>query len=68
MVFAVGFLGFIGGFALMLLALNALLRNVPRAELLGNKSLQIRYGLLTWGVAALTAWAAVFVYKSYFLS
>jgi hypothetical protein len=68
MVYAVGLLGFICGFCLMLLVLNALLRGVPRTELLGNKALQIRYGLLTWGVAAFSAWAATFIYKSYFLS
>ena len=66
MVYLVGFLGFVGGFALGLLLLNRLLENHSTQDLLNNKSLQFRYGLFNWLIAFLTAYCAVWIYKTYF--
>jgi hypothetical protein len=68
MSFLVGFLGFISGFSLAILVLNMWLRDVPREVLLQNKSMQLRYGLLTWSFAFIVAYAAVTLYRYYYLS
>lgn len=65
MVYIIGFLGFIAGFALGLLILNRLLRHRPASELMNNKSLQLRYGLFNWLIAGLCAYCAVWLYNLY---
>lgn len=67
MIIVIGTLGFISGFILGQLILLKLLRNVSSAELLENKGMHWKYGLLNWAVAVLTAWSAVWLYNQYFL-
>jgi len=66
MVYVVGTIGFLGGFALGLLILNRLLADRSRAELLEDRGLKWTYGLLAWIVAAIGSFAAVQSYSLYF--
>lgn len=66
MVYVIGIIGFISGFCLGMWILGHLLKDRSREELLQDKSLRMTYGLLTWGVAGLTAYCAVALYKYYF--
>lgn len=67
MIYVVGTIGFICGFFLGQLILLRILRDVPRDELLENKGLHWKYGVLNWAVAVLTAACAVWLYKEHFL-
>lgn len=67
MIYVVGTIGFIAGFFLGQLILLRILKNVPREELLQNKSNHWKYGLLNWVIAIITAAGAVHLYKIYFL-
>lgn len=62
MIYLVGFIALLGGFALGQGLLAWLLRDRTREELLKDRSLRI-YGVLNWLVAILFAAAAVSVYK-----
>lgn len=67
MIYTVGTIGFICGFFLGQIILLRLLRDVPRHELLENKGLRWKYGLLNWLVALITAASAVWLYtRSFF--
>ncbi len=66
MVWLAGLVGFIGGFVVALVILNHLLRGVDRQELLTNKSLRLKYGLIAWGIALVGALCAVTMAKIYF--
>lgn len=66
MIYLVGIIGFVAGFALSLRVLGYLLKDRPAEDLLEDRGLRLTYGLLAWGIAALTAFCAVAVYKSYF--
>ena len=67
MIYLFGTLGFIAGFFLGQLFLLRILRNVPKDELMLNKSLHWKYGVLNWAVALITAASAVYLYKYFFL-
>lgn len=66
MIYVIGTIGFISGFFLGQLLLLRILRNVPKDELLENKSLHWKYGLLNWLIAILTAASAVWLYNHHF--
>lgn len=66
MIYVVGTFGFICGFFLGQLILLRLLRGVPREDLIGNKGLHWKYGLLNWFVALVTAASAVWLFNRYF--
>ena len=66
MIYVAGVLGFIGGFAFGLMLLTFLLRNVSKEDLLNDPYIKWKYGLLTWAVAFLGAYAGVEMYKQYF--
>lgn len=66
MVYVVGFIGFIGGFIFGQMLLYFLLRHKSREQLLQDKSLKWKFGLLNWGAAIAGAWAAVETYRLYF--
>ena len=66
MIYLVGTIGFICGFFLGQLILLRILRNVSNDDLLENKGLQWKYGMLNWAVAILTAASAVWLYNHYF--
>lgn len=65
MFYLVGTLGFIAGFLLGQLVLARLLRGRSRDELLHDKGLQRKYGLLNWAIALATAGSAVWLYQNY---
>ena len=66
MVYGIGILGFIGGFLFGQMVLYFLLRHKTREELLNDRYLKLKYGLLNWGMAALGAFSFVEMYKFYF--
>ncbi len=66
MIYLVGTVGFICGFFLGQLILLRLLRGVDKDELLSNKDIHWKYGMLNWAVAVLTAACAVWLYNLYF--
>lgn len=66
MVYVIGILGFVCGFALALQIIAHLLKDRSREELLEDRGLRLTYGLLTWGIAGFSAYCAVMLYKYYF--
>lgn len=66
MVYVMGIVGFIGGFILGQMVLHFLLRHKSTEELLNDKSLKYKYGLIGWGLAALGAYSFVSMYNFYF--
>ncbi len=67
MIYVIGTIGFISGFFLGQLVLLRILKDVPKEELLENKGLHWKYGMLNWVFAIGTAACAVWLYKQYFL-
>lgn len=65
MVYIVGLIGFVLGFIGGLGILHFMLRNVSSEELLEDKYLKVKYGLLNWGMAIGGAYYAVYIYNSY---
>ena len=65
MVFLVGFIGFILGFVAGQAILYFMLRNVSTEDLVEDKSLRLKYGLINWGVAIGGAYYAVYMYDRY---
>lgn len=59
MIYIMGIVGFLGGFAVGQMVLYFLLRHKTREELLGDRALKWKYGLLNWGLALLGAWFMV---------
>ena len=66
MTLLIGIAGFIGGFAFGIGLIGVFLRARSKSELLQNKSLRWTYGLAVWVMAGFGAWAAVWVYQTYF--
>lgn len=66
MVYLVGFIGFVCGFAAGLMVLHFLLRHRSRRELVSDDSLKWKFGLLCWGIAVLGAYSFVQMYGAYF--
>ncbi len=66
MIYVVGFLGFLCGFALGQLLLLRLLKNRSQEDLVNDKSLRWTYGVFNWLVAVLACWASVVMYNQYF--
>lgn len=68
MIYVMGILGFVGGFILGQMVLYFLLRHKSNEELLNDKMLKLKYGLVGWGCAAFGAYSFMEMYKVYFLS
>lgn len=66
MIYVIGVIGFIGGFALGQMILLFLLRNVSREELLNDPYLRWKYGTLNWLVAILSCYVMIRMYEYYF--
>ena len=64
MVYVVGVVGFLGGFALGLWALRYILKDRSNADLVSDKSLRM-YGLVTWLIAVLGAASAMALWGHY---
>lgn len=67
MVYVAGVIGFIGGFCLGVMLLSFLLRNVSQEDLLNDRYLRWKYGILSWLIAVLGAYSGVQMYERYFL-
>ncbi len=67
MIYGFGIVGFIGGFILGQMVLYFLLRHKTNEELLNDRLLKFKYGLVGWGFAALGAYSFVEMYKYYYL-
>ena len=66
MVYILGIIGFIGGFVVGQMVLYFMLRHRSREELLNDKYLKWKYGLLNWAFAAIGAYSFVTLYQQYF--
>lgn len=66
MIYVVGVIGFIGGFALGQMVLYFLLRHKTQDDLLNDPYLKWKYGTLNWIVAVAGAYGTVETYKLYF--
>jgi len=67
MIYVVGFFGFIGGFALGMMVLMFLLKNVSKEDLLNDPYIKWKYGILNWAIAGLGVYSAISMYERYFL-
>lgn len=68
MVYIMGIIGFIGGFVIGQMLLSFLLRHKTKEELLHDKSLQWKYGIINWFLAAAGAWFMADSYTKFFTS
>lgn len=66
MIWLVGIVGFISGFAAGQMILLRLLKDRTRDELLSDRSLRWRYGLFNWLIAIGTCVCAIITYRHYF--
>ena len=62
----IGILGFLGGFAGGQVLLLRWLKDKSRAELLRDKELHYKYGLLNWFIALCGAVSALWLYHHFF--
>lgn len=67
MIYLAGTIGFIGGFVLGQAILFFILRHKSNEELLNDKHLKLKFGLLNWGLAILGCYSFIESYKLYFL-
>jgi uncharacterized membrane protein AbrB (regulator of aidB expression) len=63
--YLVAFAGLVAGFVVGQIILAIILRKRSRQELLTNKDLQRRYGLLNWVIAGVGAYIALRLYYLY---
>lgn len=66
MVYLVGVIGLIGGFAIGQMVLYFLLRNVSREDLLSDPYIKWKYGTLNWVIAVVSCYVMVSMYRYYF--
>ncbi len=66
MIYVAGVLGFLGGFALGLMLLYFLLRNVSKEDMLNDPYIKWKYGILNWIIAILGSYSAVSMYERIF--
>jgi len=67
MIYVIGIIGFIGGFIFGQMVLYFLLRHKTNEELLNDRMLKLKYGLIGWGCAVLGAYSFVQTYLYYFV-
>jgi len=65
MVYVVGIIGFILGFIAGQALLLVLLKDLPKKDMLHNKNIHWKYGLLNWGIAVTGSCCFVFFYQMY---
>ena len=66
MVYVMGIVGFVGGFAFGQMLLYFLLRHRSRQDLLHDKTLRMQYGITNWACAILGAYGLIQIYRLYF--
>jgi len=59
----IGVIGFIGGFLFGQMVLYFLLRHKTNEELLHDKGLKLKYGLINWACAGLGAYSFVQMFQ-----
>ena len=67
MVYLVGMIGFILGFALGQVVLMHLLRSRTNTEILTDKSIRLKYGLISWGITFLCCYLSIRAYQFFVL-
>lgn len=65
MIYVYGILGFVIGFAFGQMLLSFLLRGVSKEDMLNDKHIQLKYGLMNWGLAILSCYGAIELYQRY---
>ncbi len=65
MIYVYGIIGFTLGFSVGQVLLFHILRGVSKEEMLNNKSIQLKYGLLNWLIALLCGYGGIVLYQSY---
>ncbi len=65
MIYMCGMFGFAVGFGVGQVILFFLLRGVSREDMLNDKHIQLKYGLLNWAIALLSCYGTVRLYQLY---
>lgn len=63
MVYLVGIVGFLAGFALGQALLFQALKGKSNKDILSSKSIRLKYGLLNWVISIFTCYCAVRAYQ-----
>ncbi len=66
MVYVISIIGFIGGFALGLFLIQLFLKNKSNKDLLQDKGLKWKFGLIPWVTAIIGAYSAMYVLTEFF--
>jgi hypothetical protein len=66
MIYVVGFIGLIGGFAIGQMVLYFLLRGVSSEDLLNDPYIKWKYGGLNWVIAIATCYVMIRMYEYHF--
>jgi hypothetical protein len=66
MVYVMGAVGVMGGFLVGQMVLYFLLRHKTTEDLLHDKKLRLKYGIINWGFALLGGYSMIEMYKLYF--
>lgn len=66
MVYGVGIIGFVLGFIVGQWLLLKLLKDVPKKDLVEDKTIRWKYGVFNWMIAALGAYVLVSAYRIVF--
>lgn len=66
MVYVMGAIGFVMGFVFGQMLLYFLLRHRARQDLLNDKSLKWKYGIINWACAAAGAYGMIELYRLYY--
>jgi hypothetical protein len=66
MIYVAGIIGFVGGFAVGQMVLFFLLRHKSNEELLRDKHLKLKYGLINWLFAVMGCYSLIEMYRFYF--
>lgn len=66
MIYVFGIIGFVFGAIAGQMLLYVMLRHKSNEELLNDKTLKLKFGLLAWGCAAIGSYGFVQMYHMYF--
>lgn len=65
MVYVISIIGFIGGFALGLFFIQLFLKNKSNKDLLEDKGLKWKFGLIPWVTAIMGAYSMMYVWFNF---
>ncbi|MGB4108119.1 MAG: hypothetical protein WBK55_10055 [Alphaproteobacteria bacterium] len=66
MIYVMGLIGFAGGFMFGQMALYFLLRHRSTLDLLQDRNLRLKYGIINWLCAAMGAYGLIELYRIYY--